>query len=161
MIRKILSTLFFIAATAVAAVAQAPGVWTVMPVYAGGAESIVESPDKVFYLSKGHLFSYDKNGDETMHYSTSNRLNDVQVHAIAYNPYRRYLAVAYTSHNIDLLYDDGRVVNIPDIRDASISADKTINSIDFSESGRMYVATNFGFVAFRSEERRVGKECAI
>ena len=55
MIRKILSTLFFIAATAVAAVAQAPGVWTVMPVYAGGAESIVESPDKVFYLSKGHL----------------------------------------------------------------------------------------------------------
>ena len=155
MIRKILSTLFFIAATAVAAVAQAPGVWTVMPVYAGGAESIVESPDKVFYLSKGHLFSYDKNGDETMHYSTSNRLNDVQVHAIAYNPYRRYLAVAYTSHNIDLLYDDGRVVNIPDIRDASISADKTINSIDFSESGRMYVATNFGFVAFDDETHRV------
>jgi len=90
-----------------------------------------------------------------MHYSTSNRLNDVQVEIIGYNPYKRYLAVAYTSHNIDLLYDNGRVVNLPDIRDANISADKTINAFDFTADGRMYVATGFGFVAFDDEKHRV------
>lgn len=155
MIKRLSLFCIAIIACVAGAFAQAAGTWNIMPVYGGAADCIVDTPELVYYLSKGHLYSYDKKNDETIHYSTVNKLNDVDVSLIAYNRYKKYLAVVYSSHNIDLLYDNGRVVNIPDIRDANISAAKTVNSVDFSQSGRMYVATGFGFVAFDDDKHRV------
>ncbi|MDE6486269.1 MAG: hypothetical protein K2L76_02045 [Muribaculaceae bacterium] len=155
MIKRLYLFLLISLLAAGAAFAQATGTWNLMPVYGGAAERLVDTPDKVYYLSSGHLFSYDKEADETRHYSSVNSLNDVDVTLIAYNPRGRYLAVVYSSHNIDLLYDNGRVVNLPDIRDANISSDKTVSSIDFTPDGRMYVATGFGFVAFDDSKHRV------
>lgn len=153
---KRLTLFLLIALTAFgASTAQSTGTWNIMPVYGTAAEQMIDTPDLVYYLSSGHLYSYNKDTDETRHYTTVNALNDVGVSMIAYNPYSRYLAVVYSSFNIDLLYDNGRVVNLPDVRDANISADKTINAIDFTPEGRMYVATNFGFVAFDDKKHRV------
>lgn len=154
MIKK-LSLFCLVVFAAATAFASGSGTWNIMPVYGGIADHIIDTPDLVYYLSKGHLFSFNKNTDETYHYSTINRLNDTGVSVIGYNPYKRYLAVGYTTHNIDLIYDSGKVVNIPDIRDASISADKTINNFEFSKDGHMYVATNFGFVVFDDDKHRV------
>lgn len=155
MIKRLYLSLLISFVAAGAAFAQASGTWNIMPVYGGAAERLIDTPDKVYYLSEGHLFSYDKEADETRHYSSVNSLNDVDVSLIAYNPYKRYLAVAYSSSNIDLLYDNGRVVNLPDVRDANISSDKAITSIDFTPDGRMYVSAGFGFVAFDDQKHRV------
>ncbi|MDE6042149.1 MAG: hypothetical protein K2G07_01195 [Muribaculaceae bacterium] len=152
---KRLFLLCSIFAAALAAAAQGTGTWNIMPVYGTAADCVIDSPRFVYYLSRGHLFSYDKDNDATTHYSTLNRLNDTGIERIAYNPHSRYLAVVYDSHNIDLLYDNGRVVNMPDIRDANISASKAVNSIEFTPGGRMYVATGFGFVAFDDRNHRV------
>ena len=155
MLKRISFSLLFVIAAVCGIDAQTTGSWNIMPVYGGAADQIIETPSRVYYLSKGYLYSYDKETDETTHYSTVNKLNDVQISLIAYNNYKKYLAIAYSTHNIDLLYDNGRVVNIPDIRDANISADKSIVSMDFTPSGRLYMATGFGFVAYDDEKHRV------
>lgn len=155
MIKRLYIFSLLLVAAACAALAQTSGTWNRLPVYGTSVDAVVDSPRLVYYLSKGHLFSYDKEKDATTHYSTLNRLNDTRIEKIAYNPYGRYLAVVYDTHNIDLLYDNGRVVNMPDIRDANISASKAITSIDFTPGGRMYVATGFGFVAFDDRTHRV------
>lgn len=157
MLKRISFSLLFVIAMVGGISAQTTGSWNIMPVYGGAAEQIIETPSEVYYISKGHLYSYDKDNDETVHYSTVNKLNDVQVTMIAYNTYKNYLAVVYSSNNIDLLYDNGRVVNMPDVRDANISADKTINSVDFTPGGRIYMATGFGFVSFDDEKHRVAE----
>ncbi|MDE6286593.1 MAG: hypothetical protein K2L99_06345, partial [Muribaculaceae bacterium] len=152
---KRLFLLCTVVVAAAAAAAQGTGTWNILPVYGTSVDCIIDTPRLVYYLSKGHLFSYDKDNDATTHYSTLNRLNDTGISSIAYNPHARYLAIFYDSHNIDLLYDNGRVVNMPDIRDANISASKAVHSVDFTPQGRMYVATGFGFVAFDDRNHRV------
>ena len=49
---------------------------------------------------------------------------------------------------IDLLYDDGRLVSLPDIRDANLTVSKVINDVKF-DGDLIYVATSFGLVVFR------------
>lgn len=155
MIKRLFLYIVSVLALVSGAAAQGTGSWTIMPVYGGAADRMIETPSLVYYLSKGHLFSYNKDTQETMHYSTVNKLNDIKINLIAYNAEKKYLAIAYDTHNVDLLYDNGRVVNMPDIRDADISSDKSIKSIDFGSGGRMFLATGFGFVVYDDDKHRV------
>lgn len=150
-----LSFLLVFALTAFCAAAQSVGNWNIMSVYGGRADALVDAGDRMYCLNSGNLFSYDKQSDEIRHISGFSGLNDVKIERIAYNDDKGYLVIAYASANIDLLYDNGRVVSIPDIRDANISASKTINSIEISSSGRIYLATGFGFVAIDDATHRV------
>ena len=109
----------------------AVGEWKVYPVFANNVTRMLDTSEKVYYVSEGNLFSYDKNTDESYSYSVVNKLNENEIHNIYYNKDNKYLLIAYKSGNIDLLYDNGKVINMPDIKDAILSTEKTIN-IHFS-----------------------------
>ena len=50
--------------------AQKPvGEWKLYPVFANSVTKMLETPEKVFYVSQGNLYSYDKNTDENYHYT--------------------------------------------------------------------------------------------
>lgn len=153
MIRHLSLFILFLA-TLLQAGAQAAGTWEIMPVYGSHAQTLIDTGSKVYTLGSGNLYVYDTRTDEMRHYNKLNGLNDLDISRIAYNYAKGYLVIVYNSCNIDLLYDNGRVVNIPDIRDANISASKAINSIDFAD-GRIYLATGFGFVAIDDATHRV------
>ncbi|MDE7125355.1 MAG: hypothetical protein K2O12_02610 [Muribaculaceae bacterium] len=138
---------------------NAPGEWNVYSVYSDHLDYVVETPQKVYYVSAGNLYSYSQSDNETYAYTTHNKLNGTVVKKMAYNYEKRYLCVIYDDANIDLLYDNGTVVNIPDIRDASLSYDKEIKSVKINESGIM-LGTNFGFVIVDDENHYV-KESAV
>lgn len=147
MIRRTLTILIVTIITNLIASAQLTvGEWKLYTPF-DGAERIVATPDRYYYLSNGSLFSYDPEKLESYSYTTQNKLNDTQIDNIYYNRENKYLAVAYENGNIDLLYDNGKVVNMSDIRDATLSASKKINYITFA-GNRMYVATDFGIVIF-------------
>ena len=57
-------------------------------------------------------------------YNKRNYLNDVNVTGIYYNYDREYLVVAYANSNMDVIDSDGRVTNVSDIKDASLSSSK-------------------------------------
>lgn len=132
----------------------AVGEWKVYPVFANNVTKMLDTSEKVYYVSEGNLFSYDKTTDESYSYSVVNKLNENEIHNIYYNKEDKYLLIAYKSGNIDLLYDNGKVINMPDIKDAVLSTEKTINDVCFYEN-RIYVATVFGLVIFDDQKYHV------
>lgn len=130
-----------------------PGVWKLHGSYAPPYQRVVVTPkEKVYFLAGGSLFCHDVAADETIAFSTENYLNEDNVTDIFYNSEFDYLLVAYSSGNIDLIYDntsdgDYRVVNLSDIKDANIDQSKHINGVAF-DGVHIYVATDFGLVDF-------------
>lgn len=132
----------------------AVGDWNIYSAFSGSFDKIVETPEKVYYQSGSNIFSYDKEYDETYSYSSRNLLNDNNVTNIYYNKHNKYLLITYETGNIDLLYDNGKVVNIPDIKDAVLTNKKTINDVDFKENS-IYVATVFGIVIIDDQKHEI------
>lgn len=157
MIRKLLALLLaFITLNASAQLAV--GSWRLYPVFGPKVTKIVDSKERVYYINSGFLYGYDKAADGALAYDRSNILSDVNVTNIFYNHASKFLAVAYGNGNIDLLYDNDEVVNLPDIKDATLSVPPVINDIAF-DGDNMYVATNFGMVHYdtkRNEVRQSG-----
>lgn len=131
------------------------GQWTHIPSFTMPAAQVEVSPGGlVYYLSDGALYSYDTVADESHAYSASDILTDNNITYIRYNSQGKYLFISYDNGNIDLLYDDGKVVNISDIRDAGFSGSKLVNGVDFALS-RIYIATDFGLVEYDTNSHTV------
>ena len=144
---------------------QTVGEWYVYPLFSETISEMYDTGNIVYYKSGTRLFSYDKSANETYCYTTSNKLNDTNVSGIYYNYEKGYLAVTYDTGNIDLIYDNGRVVNLPDIKNANLTTSKTINDVDFG-NGRIAVATSFGsssstIPATRSSSRRYSMSTSL
>ncbi len=133
------------------------GSWEVFPNY-GTPSTIVETPEYVYTLAGTSLCGYDKSTGEVIAYNTSHKLNGNQVSGIWYDPQEKYLFVVYADYNIDLVYDDGRTINVPDLRDAAIADDKKVNQVAFSE-GKAYVALNSGMLVVDPEHGAVIESC--
>ena len=134
--------------------AQIPvGEWNVYSVFTD-VTKMLQTPDKVYYLSGSNLYSYDKKYQETYNYTTLNKLSDKVIDNIYYNREGKYLLITYKSGNIDLLYDDGSVVNLPDIMNSTLNYSLEINDVAFM-GNEIYVATKFGLVAFNESRQEV------
>lgn len=134
--------------------AQSVGTWKIYSTYSG-VDKIIESPSRVYYMSSGSLYSYNPDTEENIVYDTSAGLTESSITDVYYNPFANYLAIAYSSGNIDLLYDSTqRVVNMSDIKDAVVNTSHTINDIDFAP-GKLIAATAFGLVIFDDKKHEV------
>ena len=141
---KRLTLILLIALTAFAANA-AVGSWKIHPIFGSTPSNAFDAGDKVYYLVSGNLYCYDKETSENIAYDRSNYLSDSQIANIYYNQAKNYLLIAYSNSNIDIILGDGKVVNIPDINNALLTSEKTINDVTFSGDA-IYVATAFGYV---------------
>lgn len=148
MFRKI-AIIVILAVVAVEASAQMPtGDWKIYTGFGGNVSQVIESPTMVYFVSDGCLFHYSKTDDETYAYTYRNGLNGTEVKEIRYNTKKDYLMVIYTDSNIDIILDNGkRIVNLPDIKNATSVTAKNINDVSFA-GDRIYVATGFGLVVF-------------
>ena len=117
-------------------------------------DRVIDTDDKVYFLTCGQLYSYDKDNDETYCYSSGNRLSDSNVANIYYNRDKKMLVVVYSNSNIDVIDRNDRVYNMPDIKDASLDMVPSINDIAF-DGDRFFAVTNFGIVAFDSKKMEV------
>lgn len=150
--KKIFAALLTLA-WAFAAFAQDEG-WSKYPIYRDKIDDVVEASNKVYYLSGGNLFSFSPEDEEMYAYTELNKLSDKVVSSIHYNYADRYLLLVYDNCNIDLLYDDGRVVNLPEVRDAQLETTKRVNDVAFGE-GRIALATSFGIVVYSQDRKEV------
>ena len=94
------------------------------------ATFLAEIEDKIYCVTESGLFYFDKADNTINRISKVNGLSDVGVVKVAYNPERKTLIIAYKNTNIDLL-NDGKIINISDIKDKAILGEKTINNIFF------------------------------
>ncbi len=130
--------------------------WQVLPSFLGSQmQNVVDVGDVVYYLSSGCLYRFDKDTKENESLNRANYLNDVTVSNIYYNDYRGYLMVVYDNSNIDVITSDGTVINLPEIKAASLTQSKTVNDVTFTQQGRVYVATDFGYVVLNDKKWEV------
>ena len=129
------------------------GSWMSLPLKGASFDKIIDAPGITYILSEGTLISLSDD-NESYFYSTQNKLSDNKITDIYYNWDKHYLLVLYESGNIDALYDNGRVVNMPDIKDAVLPYSKKINHVAFG-SDRFVVSTAFGIVVFNDDRHEV------
>ena len=155
MIKKLLLSLaLVISLVSTVDAQQVVGSWTIYPTFDNDVENMVATPSKVYYLSAGTLYSFSPEDSETYIYSTINKLSDVNISNIFYNADKKYLLIAYKSGNIDILYDNGKVVNMSDIKDAVLTDSHAIRDVEFGFD-RIFVATDFGLVVFDDDKHEV------
>lgn len=145
--KKIISTLLIAFCGVCAAMASIDD-WRYYTPFSG-ADRMAETRGRVYFTSAGSLFAYDKSNDETLAFSFMNDLNDPNDVTGVFAPFNgNYVVVAYSNGNMDVLRDDGSVVNLPDIKDSRMT-DKRINNATFSDDQKtMLVATAFGIVRY-------------
>ena len=142
MIKRLLISLLFVLVLVSGSKASDDN-WTLFPSY-HNAKYCQVAGDKVYVLASGALYSYDKSDNEVRTYDKVTTLSDIDIVHIRYSSFIGALVIVYSNANIDILYDDESVYNIPDFRNKSMS-DKTINGVDIQGSVA-YLSTSFGVV---------------
>lgn len=133
------------------------GTWEMFPSYSNPTK-LIETPEYVYTLAGTSLCGYDKQTGEVAAYNSSNRLNGNKVTNMWYNPDEKYLFAVYEDYDIDLVYDDGRIVNIPDLRDAASTAAKTVNDVSFA-NGKIFVGFASGMLVMDAAHGAVTESC--
>jgi hypothetical protein len=118
------------------------------------ATKVAISPEKVYCLTDGGLFYFDLEDNSVNKLSDVVTLSDFGISTISYSAEKEILLIAYTNSNIDLLYEDGSIVNLPYIKNKTITGDKSINAISFSGS-EAYLSCGFGIVALNLSKKEI------
>lgn len=128
------------------------GEWTDYQSYAH-AKHVVDTGEKIYCVTEGGLFSYNKTDNSIQKMSGINGLSDVGVQRLAYSKENGILLIAYQNANIDLLIGND-IFNISDIKRKQIPADKTINNVMFT--GKLaYLSCGFGVVVINLEKKEI------
>lgn len=127
------------------------GDWTVHAAY-HNASKVVEFEGLIYVLSDGGLYSYDPDDTTVETYDKASLLSDNGIFDIVSNNATHQLVIIYTNGNIDLLNANGQLYNMPDLKETSALADKTINSVYVSGSD-VYISTNSGIVVLDTRRR--------
>lgn len=129
------------------------GVWRSHLAYSAITQ-VAETQNNVFGVSEGALFSYNKTSQAITVYSKVNGLNDNKVSLIAYSPVNQVLMVVYDNANIDLIYEDGKILNLSDIKDNNLALNKTVNRINFYNN-TAYLSTAYGITIVNLDRKEV------
>lgn len=110
--------------------------------------ALTESDDAVFYASTQAILKVYKEDQSLEHLNKVSGLSDMRIKTIEYNRSEKLLVIAYTNGNIDLLYDNGQVVNLSAIiTNNNIIGDKSINQI-YCSGKQIYFSCSFGLVVY-------------
>ena len=120
------------------------GTWTSYLAY-GDITEIQPAGKRVYVLSSKGLFSYNTSDQSVETYDKMNALNDCNISHIAWCQAAKRLIIIYENQNIDLLDEQGKVVNISNYYSKSMMVDKTINEVSVYGSFA-YLSTNFGIL---------------
>jgi len=108
------------------------------------AISLVEARGIVYCATSSGLYSYDLSTAEITKWSKVNGLSDLNISCMAYSEDHNTLIIAYSNSNIDLLRNN-RIINIPDIKQKSMTGSKIINSINV-DGDNAFLSCGFGII---------------
>ena len=97
----------------------------------------------IYVLASNSLFSYNINDQSVQIYDKINYLSDSGIAHIAWCKTAKRLVIVYNNSNIDLLEENGNVVNVSDLYTKSMTEDKSVKSI-FIDGKYAWCGTGFG-----------------
>ena len=127
------------------------GEWTSYFAY-NNVTQIAMTPDKVYAVSDGSLFSVDKQTEQLTVYNRQSGLNGTNITCIGYDEVSKTLIIAYEAGRIDLMNAHG-VKYIGDLYNKDMTQEKTIYNITI-HNRTAYLATHYGVQLFDLRDHR-------
>lgn len=143
--------------------------WKLHPVFDEEVTHLIDTPDYVYFTSANmasnewndvylSLFRFDKRGEEMVALSPSNFLSGNSIRDIVYNGDKGYIVILYKDFNLDFLYNNGKVVNMPYYANSDLAYNKQVNSISIDPvNDRIYLATDFGYIAVNDKKNEIAE----
>ena len=115
------------------------------------AEDVCQVGSSIYVSTDRALFEYNTGDNSIERINTLNRLSDTGVSSIEGN--ENTLIVAYDNGNVDIIRGN-KTINLPDIKKASLIADKRINHVNI-DNNLAYLSCGFGIVVLDLERVEV------
>ena len=143
MLKRIILMVVVLTTLASAKAAQV-GQWTTFLPY-WEISDIEPGQNKIFVLASNSLFSYNTADNSVEEYNKANSLNDTDINFIAWCNDAKRLVIVYEDYNIDLLDEQGNVVNMSQYYNKVMTTSKNIRNISVNGI-YAYLTTDFGIV---------------
>jgi len=115
--------------------------------------SVTEDESKIYAATPYALFYFDKSDNSVQRITKINGLSDIGISTINYSKEYKTVVIAYENANIDMLKNNS-IINISDIKRASILGNKTINNIYFIGK-YAYLSCGFGIVVLDIDKEEI------
>ena len=115
------------------------------------AQDVCQVGSSIYVSTDRSLFEYNTGDNSIERINTLNRLSDTGVSSIGAN--ENTLIVAYDNGNVDIIRGN-KTVNLPDIKNASLIADKRINHVNI-DNNLVYLSCGFGVVVLDLDREEV------
>lgn len=115
------------------------------------AVGIAETSTDIYMACSNGLVEYNLEDNSVSPLTVTNGLSDLGVSSICAK--NNVVVVGYANGNLDII-EGNTITNLPWIKKAEISGDKTINSILFDEN-LIYISTNIGLVVIDNDKKEV------
>lgn len=110
------------------------------------AQQVLAKGTQLYVLFDGNLLCYDTEDTSTQTYEKTSGLSDKKIAYMGYSSTQKCLVLLYENNNIDLLYDDGQIVNYSSIKSFS---DYTISATSMTVNGDWAaIGTTEGVILF-------------
>ncbi|MBR1464260.1 MAG: Por secretion system protein [Prevotella sp.] len=110
----------------------------------------------VYVLSSNDLFSYNVNDHSIATYNKMNMLSDTEIKYIAWSKNAKRLLIVYTNYNIDLLDNNGNVINISGYYKSHMNSNKDINYI-YNYEHYCFLCTAFGIIKLNMKNAEISE----
>lgn len=117
------------------------------------AQRVVCGGDLVYGLFGGNLLAYDTTDGSVREFDRRNTLSGKNVSYMGYSLTQHCLVLLYADRNVDLLYDNGTVVNIPQIKSYS-DYDITVSNLCVNADWAT-ISTTDGIIALDLKKQEV------
>lgn len=117
------------------------------------AISLAKMNDKIYVATDNNLFYLNITEQTLNRLSTINGLCDIGVAAMAKDPHKNTLIVAYNSTKIDII-ENNSVYSILEVERENVVGGKSINNIAFNNNNA-YLSCSFGVVEINTEKKEI------
>lgn len=148
--KKIALAFIIILLSTVSMLANGIGTWKNYLSYYEPTEIEKGSGNILYVLASNGLYTYNTNDQSIQTFDKVNGLSDCTISHIKWNKNTKNLIIVYDNANIDIMYGNSDIVNIPDYYSKSMTGDKTVNNI-YIYGKHALLATAFGIVDVNME----------
>ena len=117
-------------------------------------QEVVSTPTRIYALANGALFYIDRADDQIHYLSKASGLNGSTISQIAYDAGSNRLVIAYEDGRIDLLDENGYVLQMPDLHMKASSVSIAVNDI-LAGTHHTYLAMTFGILAINTHKGEI------
>lgn len=119
-------------------------------------QQICKAGDELFVLASNDLYQYNLNDQSITTYDKVNGLSDTKIKYIAWSKKANRLIVVYDNSNIDLIDNNGDIINISAIYSKAMTEDKTVTSISI-DGVYAYLTTSFAVIKVNMQKAEISE----